>query len=129
MFYRGAPPDVIYTFKHALLQETAYESLLIARREHFHERIAQTILDKFPEWADEQPEIVAHHFTKANLPAPALEWWTKAGDLALRRSAYADATAHLETALRLADGLEETPRNRSLRLRLQTAYANALRIA
>jgi DNA-binding response OmpR family regulator/class 3 adenylate cyclase/predicted ATPase len=129
LFYRGTPPDVTYTFKHALLQEIAYESLLIPQRQHYHGRIAQTILEKLPEWADEQPEVVAHHFTKADLPAAALEWWSKAGDLALRRFAYAEATAHFETALRLVDELEETPRNRSLRLKLQIAYANALRIA
>jgi DNA-binding response OmpR family regulator/class 3 adenylate cyclase/predicted ATPase len=129
LFRRGLPPDATYTFKHALVQEIAYESLLRARRQHIHRQIAEIVRDQMPEWAGEEPEIVAHHFTKAALPAPAVEWWGRAGEQASRRYAYTDAIAYLEQALQLADQLEEDPGQRRKRLRLQVAYANALRIS
>ena len=111
VFRRGLPPEASYTFKHALVQEIAYESLLKTRRQQVHRRIAETVRDQLPERANAEPEIVAHHFTQADLPALAVEWWGKAGDLALRRSAYAEAIAHLEQAIQLADGLEKGPTN------------------
>jgi predicted ATPase len=87
------------------------------------------VRDQFPEWANAEPEIVAYHFTKAALAAPAVEWWGKAGELASRRYAYADAIAHFEQALQLADELREGPDQRRARLRLQIAYGNTLRVA
>jgi tetratricopeptide (TPR) repeat protein len=129
VFRRGLPPDSSYTFKHALVQEVAYESLLKTRRQQVHRRITETVCDQHPERTDAEPEIVAHHFTQANLPALAVEWWGKAGDLALRRSAYAEAIAHLEQAIQLADGLDKGWDQRRWRLRLQFTYGNALRIA
>jgi class 3 adenylate cyclase/predicted ATPase len=129
VFRRGLAPDAVYTFKHALVQETAYESLLKTRRQHIHRRIAEAVRDQLPEQASAEPEIVAHHFTQAGLPELAVEWWSKAGDLAMQRSAYAEAIAHFETALRLANGLREGPNQRRSRLRLQITYGNALRMA
>jgi class 3 adenylate cyclase/predicted ATPase len=129
VFRRGLPPEAIYTFKHALVQEIAYASLLKSRRQRVHRRIAETVRDQLPEQAHAQPEIVAHHFTQAGVPAPAVEWWGEAGDLALRRSAYAEAIAHLEQAIRMADGLGKGPDQRRSRLRLQVTYGNALRVA
>ena len=67
VFRRGLPPDAIYSFKHALVQEIAYESLLKARRQHVHGRIAETARDQLQEWANAEPEIIAHHFTQAGL--------------------------------------------------------------
>ena len=129
MFCQGLPPEATYTFKHALVQEIAYESLLKTRRQHFHRQIAEILRDKFPEQANAEPEIVAHHFTQADLPRLAVDWWGKAGELALRRSAYSEAIAHFEQALHLADRLGEGPDQQRSRLRLQIAYGNALRIA
>jgi len=94
-----------------------------------HRRIAETVRDQLPEWANAQPEIVAHHFTQGGLPALAVEWWGKAGELAMQRSAFAEAVAHLERALQLTNGLGEGPDQRRSRLRLQTSYGYALRMA
>ena len=102
VFRRGFSPDAVYTFKHALVQETAYQSLLKTRRNSVHRCIAETIRNQHPEWANAEPEIVAHHFTQAGLPALAVDWWGKAADLAMRRCAYSEAIAHLETALKLS---------------------------
>ena len=71
--------------------------------------LREVVRDQLPEQANTQPEIVAYHFTQAGLAAPAVEWWGKAGDLAMRRSAFAKALAHLEMALQLADGLGKGP--------------------
>src|SRR5262245_4770198 len=126
VFRRGDPPDAIYSFKHALVQDAAYENLLKSRRQVLHRRIAETLRDRFPTTAEIQPEVVAHHFTQAGLNEPAIEWWVKAGDRALDRSANDDAIADLEKAISLADGLTDGPAQRLLRLRLQTTYGHAL---
>ena len=85
------------------MQEIAYESLLKARRQSVHRCVAETVRDQHPDRANTEPEIVAHHFTQAGLPALAVEWWGKAAELAMRRCAYAEAIAHLETALKLVE--------------------------
>ena len=83
VFRRGDPPEAIYSFKHALVQEAAYENLLKSRRQVLHRRIAETLCDRFQTMAEVQPEVVAHHFTQAGLSEAAIEWWVKAGDRAL----------------------------------------------
>jgi class 3 adenylate cyclase/predicted ATPase/ABC-type transport system involved in cytochrome c biogenesis ATPase subunit len=126
VFRRGDPPDAIYSFKHALVQEVAYENLLKSRRQVLHRRIAEALRDRFQTVAEVQPEVVAHHFTQAGLSEAGIEWWIKAGDRALGRSANNEAIAHLEKAISLADGLTDGPAQRLLRLRLQTTYGHAL---
>ena len=126
MFRRGDPPEAIYSFKHALVQEAAYENLLKSRRQVLHRRIAETLRDRFQTIAEVQPEVVAHHFTQAGLSEAAIEWWIKAGDRALDKSANNEAIAHLEKAISLAEGLADGPAQRLLRLRLQTTYGHAL---
>jgi class 3 adenylate cyclase/predicted ATPase/ABC-type transport system involved in cytochrome c biogenesis ATPase subunit len=126
VFRRGDLPEAIYSFKHALVQDAAYENLLKSRRQVLHQRIAQTLRDRFPSMAEIQPEVVAHHFTQAGLNEPAIEWWVKAGDRALERSANNEAIAHLEHAISLAEGLADAPAQRLMRLRLQTTYGHAL---
>jgi class 3 adenylate cyclase/predicted ATPase len=126
LFRRGDPPEAIYSFKHALVQDAAYENLLKSRRQVLHQRVAQTLRDRFPSMAEIQPEVVAHHFTQAGLNEPAIEWWVKAGDRALERSANNEAIAHLEHAISLAEGLADGPAQRLMRLRLQTTYGHAL---
>ena len=119
-----------YTFKHALVQDTAYESLLKSRRQILHQRIAETLREKFVAVVDAEPELLAHHFTQAGLTNLAIEFWGKAGDLASRRSAFKEAIAHLGTAIEMADaasaGGEVKQRER---LNLQVAYGNALMAA
>jgi len=126
LFRTGAPLDARYTFKHALVQDTAYESLLKSRRQVLHRRIAETLRDKFPAVAAAEPELVAHHFTQAALDEPAIEWWGKAGDQALRRSAFKEAIAHLGKAIEMTDKAAAMPPQGGERLRLQIGYGNAL---
>src|SRR5499425_2148009 len=126
VFRRGDPPEAIYSFKHALVQDAAYENLLKSRRQVLHQRIAQTLRDRFQTMAEIQPEVVAHHFTQAGLADPAISYWQTAAERALQRSANNEAIAHLEKAIGLADGLTDGPAQRLLRLRLQTTYGHAL---
>ena len=102
LFVEGAPPNANYRFKHALIQDAAYESLLKTRRQALHRRAAE-ILRRQPERATAEPEVIAHHFTQAGLDDLAIEWWGKAGDQALRRSAFQEAIAHLGKAIAMAD--------------------------
>jgi DNA-binding SARP family transcriptional activator/predicted ATPase len=126
VFRKGEPPDAAYTFKHALLRDIAYESLPRSRRLALHQRIAENIRDHFPTIAETSPEVVAHHFTQAELAEPAVEWWGKAGTLALRRSAFVEAIAHFEEALSLSEKLAGGPAQRLLRLKLHVDYGQAL---
>jgi len=129
LFRSGMPPDARYTFKHALVQDTAYETLLKSRRQILHRQIADVLRGEFPAVAAAEPELVAHHLTQAGLDEPAIEWWGKAGDEALRRSAFKEAAAHLGKAIELADTLAATAPSAALssnRLRLQTSLGNAL---
>jgi predicted ATPase len=129
LFRSGAPPDARYTFKHALVQDTAYETLLKSRRQILHRQIADALRDEFPAVAAAEPELVAHHLTQAGLDEPAIEWWGKAGDQALHRSAFKEAASHFGKAIELADKLAATApsaANGTDRLRLQTSLGNAL---
>ena len=98
LFVEGDPPEATYRFKHALIQDAAYDSLLKSRRRALHRRAAEALLD-----AKGEPEAVAHHFTEAGLDDLAVEWWGRAGDEALRRAAFKEAIAHLGKAIALAD--------------------------
>ncbi|HYP34770.1 MAG TPA: AAA family ATPase, partial [Stellaceae bacterium] len=80
LFRSGMPPDARYSFKHALVQDTAYETLLRSRRQMLHRQIADVLQNQFPAAAAAEPELVAHHLTRAGLDEPAIEWWGKAGD-------------------------------------------------
>jgi class 3 adenylate cyclase len=124
---RGTPPEATYSFKHALVQEAAYESLLKSRRQLLHKQIGDVLRDKFPVIAKTEPEVLAYHFTEAGLGEVALEWWRKAGQQALKRSAYSEAIAHLGKAVAIADGLPDEPGRTMNRLHLQIAYGRALR--
>jgi class 3 adenylate cyclase/tetratricopeptide (TPR) repeat protein len=123
---RGEPPEAIYSFKHALVQDAAYESLLKTRRQVLHRRVAEALRDRFRTIADAEPEVVAHHFAQAGLAEAAARWWGKAGERAMDRSAYDEAIAHLEKAIGQAEALADSPDARQLRLWLQTTCAYAL---
>ena len=105
LFVDGAPPIAAYRFKHALIQDAAYESLLKSRRQALHRRAADALRD-----VNAEPEAIAHHFTEAGLDDLAIEWWGKAGDQALRRSAFQEAIAHLGKAIEMADKAGATAR-------------------
>jgi class 3 adenylate cyclase/predicted ATPase len=99
LFVEGAPPAAKYRFKHALIQDAAYDSLLKSRRQALHTRVAEILRES----ASPEPEAIAHHCTQAGLDDLAIEWWGKAGDQALRRSAFQEAIAHLGKAIAMAD--------------------------
>jgi class 3 adenylate cyclase/tetratricopeptide (TPR) repeat protein len=124
---RGTPPESSYSFKHALVQEAAYESLLKSRRQLLHKQIGDVLRDRFPVIAEIEPEVLAYHFTEAGLSGIALEWWRKAGQQALKRSAYSEAIAHLGKAVAIADELPDEPGRIMNRLHLQIVYGRALR--
>jgi class 3 adenylate cyclase/tetratricopeptide (TPR) repeat protein/ABC-type transport system involved in cytochrome c biogenesis ATPase subunit len=124
---RGTPPEASYSFKHALVQEAAYESLLKSRRQLLHKHIGDVLRDQFPVIAETEPEVLAYHFTEAGLSGAALEWWRKAGQQALRRSAYSEAIAHLGKAVAIADELPDEPGRTMNRLHLQIEHGRALR--
>ncbi len=127
VFRRGEPPEATYSFKHALVRDAAYESLLKSRRQQLHSQIARTVVERFPDIVASQPEIVAHHFTEAGLAEPAIDYWLKAGQQAARRSADAEALNHLARGLELLPNIDDTlVRNRS-ELLLQTSLGNSLR--
>ena len=128
----GAGSQANYRFKHALIQDAAYESLLKSRRQVLHRRAAEILVGQ-PEPAAAEPEVIAHHFTQAGLDELAIEWWSKAGDQALRRSAFQEAIAHLGKAIAMADkpGAVLTPRAASTtaesqRLKLQASLGRAM---
>jgi tetratricopeptide (TPR) repeat protein len=110
VFRSGEPPEAIYNFKHALVQDASYESLLKSRRQQLHGLIAQALEKRFPEVAASEPEIVARHFTEARLVDPAIDYWLKAGNLALGRSANAEAVKHLRQGIELTECLPPSPR-------------------
>src|SRR2546428_8207488 len=88
VYQRGVPPQATYVFKHALIQDAAYQSLLKSTRQQYHQRIAQGLESQFPETVEAQPELLAHHFTEAGLTEKAVGYWQKAGQRARERSAH-----------------------------------------
>jgi predicted ATPase len=109
LVFRREPPEAVYSFKHALVRDAAYESLLKSRRHQLHGQIARTLEGRFPEVVATEPEIVAHHFTEAGLVEPAIDYWLKAGNLALSRSANAEAVKHLRQGIELTQSLAASP--------------------
>jgi len=123
----GRPPEAVYTFKHALVRDAAYESLLKSRRHQLHAQIAHVLEEKFGEVAAGQPEIVAHHFTEAGLADRAVRYWLQAGQQAVRRSANAEALNHLRRGLELVPLIQDEALRKQLETQLQTTLGNALR--
>jgi class 3 adenylate cyclase/tetratricopeptide (TPR) repeat protein len=102
-------PDRVYTFRHALIQDAAYQSLLLSRRRQYHGEIARTLEQRFAETAESQPQLVAQHYTAAELPEQAIPYWLRAGERAMARFAFREPVAHLERGLQLARALPEGP--------------------
>jgi class 3 adenylate cyclase/tRNA A-37 threonylcarbamoyl transferase component Bud32/tetratricopeptide (TPR) repeat protein len=133
LYRRGLPPRARYVFKHGLIQDAAYESLLRSHRQEFHQRIAEVLERKFPQIAEGQPELVAHHYTEAGRAPEALGWWYRAGEKALRGSGHKEAAGHLTRALELLSSLPESPerdqREIGLRVSLGVAAGSATSFA
>jgi TOMM system kinase/cyclase fusion protein len=133
LYRRGLPPRARYLFKHGLIQDAAYESLLRSHRQEFHGRISEALERRFPEIAEGQPELVAHHATEAGRVSDAIGWWHRAGQKALRGSGHQEAVGHLTRALELLESLPESPerdqREIGLRVSLGVAAGSATSFA
>ena len=121
LFVRGRPPRSDYTFKHTLVQETAYDSLLRSRRVFLHGQIANALHNQFPDLSAAQPELVAHHYTQAGDADPAVEYWLKAGRRATERSTGAETINHLEKALEILQTLPDSAKRERKELELRIA--------
>jgi predicted ATPase len=126
LFRQGVPPNASYLFKHALVQDAAYGTLLRDPRRTLHARIADTIESQFGEIAETQPELLARHCTEAGLIEKAAGLWGKAGQRSLERSAWVEAVEHLTRALGQIATLPGTPTLHREQIKLQVALANAL---
>jgi predicted ATPase len=126
VYRRGTPPDVTYSFKHALVQDAAYGALLKSRRQHLHARIAQVMEEQFPEIVETQPELLAQHYTGAGLTEQAILYWEKAGERASQGSANAEAIERISKALELLETVPETPERIRRELALQTRLGPAV---
>jgi class 3 adenylate cyclase/predicted ATPase len=126
LYQRGVPPQATYLFKHALIQDTAYQSLLKSTRQQYHQRIAQVLEQQFPETVDTQPELLAQHYTEAGLLAQAIPYWQRAGQRVSERSAYLEAISHLTKGLELLNTLPDTPEHHQQELDVQTTLGWAL---
>ena len=121
VFQRGTPPEAIYTFKHALVQDVAYASLLKSRRSELHGRIAAVLEARFADLVTRQPELLAHHLTAAGHADRAIDFWLRAGQLAAGRSANREAISHLTTALEMLGN--RPPTDEQLRRELEVQIA------
>ncbi|HEV8718494.1 MAG TPA: adenylate/guanylate cyclase domain-containing protein [Candidatus Binatia bacterium] len=126
LYQRGLPPQARYVFKHALIQDAAYQSLLKSTRQQYHRQIAQVLEAQFPETTENQQELLAQHYTEAGLSAQAIPYWHRAGQRASQRSANVEAISHLTTGLELLQTLSDTPERAQQELTLQIAVGTPL---
>jgi predicted ATPase len=127
VYQRGIPPQTTYTFKHALIQDAAYHSLLRSTRQQYHQRIAQVVEAQFADLAEAQPELLAHHYSEASLMAQALPYYRLAGTKAVSRSAYREAVALFERALQVMQPLPDSRDTMTQAIDLRLALRTALR--
>jgi predicted ATPase len=126
LYQQGLPPQATYVFKHALIQDAAYQSLLRSTRQRYHQRIAQVLEERFPETCETQPELLAHHYTESGLGGHALPYWQRAGERAIQRSANLEAIVHLTKGLEVLKTLPDTLQRTQQELDLQITLASAL---
>ena len=126
VFREGVPPRAEYTFKHALVQDAAYETQLRERRQHLHEHIATTLEDSFPEFASSQPALLAHHFAAAGRSEKAVSYWLEGGRRAIERSAMTEAVSLLEKGLGALAAIPEEAIRARQELGLRLAHGRAL---
>ena len=128
LYQRGMPPQATYLFKHALVQDAAYQSLLRSTRQQYHQRIAQVLEAQFPETVEMQPELLAQHYTAADLAGKAVGYWQRAGERSHAQSAYMEAVAHCTTGTEVLQTLPDTPQRAQQELNLLLTRLEALRI-
>src|SRR5262249_30480804 len=126
VFQRGVPPQATYSFKHALIQDAAYQSLLRSTRQQYHQRIAHVLEAQFPDAIVTQPELLAHHCMEAGLIEQAVGYWQQAGHSAVQRSAHVEALAHLRQGLALLATLPATPPHLQRELDMHIALGASL---
>jgi hypothetical protein len=126
VYQSGVPPRARYLFKHALVQDTAYQSLLKRRRQQLHQTIGKVLEEQFPQTVETQLELVAHHYTEAGLIEQAIPYWQRAGEHATQQSASAEAIAHLTKGLELVTALPQAPERDRQELALQIALGTPL---
>ena len=126
LYQQGLPPQATYVFKHALIQDAAYQSLLRSTRQQHHQHIAQVLEARFPELCTTQPELLAHHYTEAGFLAQAVPYWQQAGTRAVQRSANVEAIAHVQRGLALLATLPDTLSRTQHELDLLTTLGPAL---
>ena len=125
-FRRGAPPQATFLFKHALVQDAAYGTLLRGKRQELHGRVAHVLEEQWPETAETQPELLAHHCAQAGLVEQAIAYYARAGQRAVARSAMAEAIAQLRKGLELLTSLPDGASRQRQELELQIALGRAL---
>jgi predicted ATPase/class 3 adenylate cyclase len=126
VFQHGAPPESVYTFKHALVQDAAYSTLLRSDRQQLHARIAEVLEQRFPERVAREPELLAHHLTEARKIERAIGYWLKAGERAAEHSANLEAIRHLTRGLEAMKALPESPERDRRELEFQIAVGTPL---
>ena len=126
LYQQGVLPEASYIFKHALIQDAAYNSLLISRRQQYHQLVAQVYEESFHETVESQPELLAHHYTEAGLNQQAVPYWQQAGQIAVRRSANVEAVNHFTKGLELLEALPDTQERDSQEAELQTFLGQCL---
>jgi class 3 adenylate cyclase/predicted ATPase len=126
LYPRGIEPEAIYQFKHALIQDVAYQSLLRGKRRQYHRQIAEALEQGLGRAAEARPELLAHHYTEADLKEPAIRQWQIAGHNAVQRSANAEAVSQLTKALELLNQMPVTPERFNQELALQLALGTPL---
>ena len=130
LFYqRGTPPEATYLFKHALIRDAAYQSMLRATRQRHHQRVAETLVERLPHVAETQPELVAHHWSEAGRVQTAIEWWRRSGEYAIGRAVFGEALAHIRRGLSLLDLLDDATSRRETELELTVLLGSALAAA
>jgi class 3 adenylate cyclase/tetratricopeptide (TPR) repeat protein len=127
LFHRGTPPDAVYTFKHALVQDAAHGSLLRGSRQQLHAQIAEALATHLPELMDSQPELFAQHFAEAGLVEKSVDYWGRAGSWSAAHSAMAEAAAQFQKGLDQLALLPETPERRRQELEFWSALGAAYR--
>ena len=126
LFEQGSSASMSYRFKHALIQDAAYQSLVRSRRQDYHRKVAETLNERYPDVAETQPEILAHHYVGADLRDAAIPFFKAAAEKSMRRSANLEAIAHLTKAQELLNGLPEGPERLQQELALQLAIGTPL---
>ncbi|WP_020471361.1 protein kinase domain-containing protein [Zavarzinella formosa] len=126
VFAKGTPPRCSYTFKHALIQDAAYLSMVKKRRQQFHQTVAEKLEERFPETVEKQPELIAHHLTEAGQSARAIYYWLKAGQRAQDAFANSEAFRHLTRGLELLVAMTDLPEKDRTELEFQLRIAEVL---